>query len=106
MQTYETIIILKPQLSDADVSEFVDKTKKLITSEGGAIVGDDRWGRRRLAYPVKKFREGFYVLLRFSASSSVFKRLNQYFRIQENVLRTLTVKGASIEESAKKEAKT
>ncbi|MFH1725108.1 MAG: 30S ribosomal protein S6 [Elusimicrobiota bacterium] len=113
MQNYETIIVINPSLSDAEISEFVDKTKGTITKGGGAILSEDSWGRRKLAYPIRKLREGYYVYLKFSAPGALVNKMNQQFRIQESILRTLTVhaeeakrNGAKSKPNAKAKAST
>ncbi|MBI5596797.1 MAG: 30S ribosomal protein S6 [Elusimicrobia bacterium] len=91
MLTYETIILVHPRLSDAEVGEFAEKTKAAISKGGGEVLGDDRWGRRKLAYPIKNSREGFYLYLKYNAKGALVNELNRQFRIQEDILRTLTV---------------
>jgi len=91
MHIYESVIVVHPRLSDTEIGEVVEKTKKLISTDGGEILGEDKWGRRKLAYPVKKNREGYYVYLKFNAKGTILKKMNDWFRLQEDVLRTLTV---------------
>ncbi|HBL17341.1 MAG: 30S ribosomal protein S6 [Elusimicrobia bacterium GWA2_69_24] len=91
MATYETVLVIHPRLSDPEVAEFADKTKLMITKGGGEILNEDRWGRRKLAYPIDKAREGFYIYLKFSAEGPLVNKISQHFRIQENILRALTV---------------
>ena len=111
MSTYETVIVLHSRLSDPEVATFVDKTKQLITKGGGEILSEDRWGRRKLAYPIDHAREGFYLYFKYQAKGSLIDHLNQQFRIQDVVLRTLTVhdeetrRSASIKAKAAKAAK-
>lgn len=91
MPIYETVVVVQPKLSDAEVAEFAEKTKKSITKDGGEIVGEDKWGRRKLAYPIKHNREGYYLYFKYSAPGTLVPRLNSQWRISENILRTLTV---------------
>jgi small subunit ribosomal protein S6 len=102
MQIYESVIVVHPRLSDAEIGEVVDKTKKMISTDGGEILGEDKWGRRKLAYPVRKNREGYYVYLKFNAQGSVIKKMNEWFRLQEDVLRTLTVHAYEAKNGARK----
>lgn len=92
MPVYETVIVVKPQLSDAEIGGLVDKTKKLISTDGGEILSEDRWGRRKLAYQIDHCREGFYVYLKYQAPPSVANRLGSQFRVMDSLLRTLTVR--------------
>ena len=88
---YETVLIVKPQLSDEEVTKAVDAVKTVITKAGGEVLAEDKWGRRRLAYPIRKEREGFYSYLKFNAPSTILQSLNQHFRVTEDVMRHLTV---------------
>lgn len=91
MLTYETIILIHPRLSDQEVAEFAEKTKTAITKGGGEVLGEDRWGRRKLAYPIGSSREGFYLYLKYNAKGALVNEMSRQFRIQEDILRTLTV---------------
>lgn len=91
MPTYETVVVVHPRLSDAEIADFADKTKQMITKDGGEILSEDRWGRRKLAYPIKKSREGYYLYLKYTAKGSLVHKMGQHFRIQETILRALTV---------------
>lgn len=92
MPIYETVLVVKPQLSDGEIGALIDKTKKLITGEGGEILNEDKWGRRKLAYHIQHCREGFYVYLKYQAGPAVPVRLEGHFKVQEPVIRTLTVR--------------
>ena len=61
MKTYESVIIVKPQLSDGEVGEFVVKAKDLITKNGGEVVSEERLGRRKFTHEVNHVRDGFYL---------------------------------------------
>ena len=91
MLTYETIILIHPRLSDQEVAEFAEKTKVAIAKGGGEVLGEDRWGRRKLAYPIGSSREGFYLYLKYNAKGALVNEMSRQFRIQEDILRTLTV---------------
>lgn len=91
MPIYETVIVIKPQFSDPEVLEVIDKTKKIIAGEGGEILGEDKWGRRKLTYPIRQAREGFYAYLKYQAPTGTMGKLNHHFRVVDAFLRTLTV---------------
>ncbi len=91
MQTYETVLVAHPRLSDVEISQFSDEMKKMISAGGGEIISEDKWGRRKLAYPIGKAREGFYLYFKFRAAGSFVQKMNKYYRLQETLLRTLTV---------------
>ena len=67
MNNYETVFILTPVLSDAQMKEAVDKFKDILKAEGAEIVSEENWGLRKLAYPIQKKTTGFYQLLEFKA---------------------------------------
>lgn len=91
MLTYETVILIHPRLSDQEVADFAEKTKQAIAKGGGEVLGEDRWGRRKLAYQIGNSREGFYLYLKYNAKGALVNEMNRQFRIQEDILRTLTV---------------
>ncbi|MDD2243206.1 MAG: 30S ribosomal protein S6 [Dysgonamonadaceae bacterium] len=92
MNNYETVFILTPVLSDAQMKEAVEKFKKLLTDEGATIVNEENWGLRKLAYPIEKKSTGFYTLLEYQAEPSVINKLEINFRRDERVIRFLTIK--------------
>ncbi len=90
MNNYETVFILTPVLSDAQMKEAVDKFKDLLVGEGAEIVNEENWGLRKLAYPIQKKSTGFYQLLEFKANPAVIAKLEVNFRRDERVIRFLT----------------
>ena len=90
MNHYETVFILTPVLSDAQMKEAVDKFKAVITDNAGAIVNEENWGLRKLAYPIQKKSTGFYTLIEFDAEPTTIKKLETQFRRDERMLRWLT----------------
>jgi small subunit ribosomal protein S6 len=92
MRHYETIFIINPEISDEETDAVVEKYSSLLT-EGGAFMGMvDKWGRRRLAYNVRKFNKGFYVLFDYGSSPEAVAEMERNFKIDDNVIRFLTVK--------------
>jgi small subunit ribosomal protein S6 len=87
MRLYETVIILKPAMSDQEVTDFLDKTKGAITGGGGDMVGQDNWGRRKLLHMIGKAREGVYLYFKYRASTSLLEKLGHSFRVSDLVLR-------------------
>ncbi len=88
MKTYETVIILKPQLTDGEVAAFADKAKEFIVSSGGEIVSEEKLGRRRFSHDIAKNHEGFYLYMKFNAQTSFIKALNENLKLNQNVLRS------------------
>ena len=87
---YETVFILTPVLSDAQMKEAVEKFTNLLTNNGAEIVNIEEWGLRKLAYPIQKKPTGFYSLIEFNADPQLIRKLETEFRRDERVLRWLT----------------
>jgi len=92
MNQYETVFILTPVLSDAQMKEAVEKFKGILVAEGAEIINEENWGMKKLAYPIEKKTTGFYQLLEFKAEPTVIEKLEVNFRRDERVIRYLTVK--------------
>jgi small subunit ribosomal protein S6 len=92
MNSYETVFILTPVLSDDQAKEAVQKFEGEIKSFGGKVKHTESWGLRKLAYPIQKKSTGFYFLLEFEASSSTVADLELSMKRDERVMRFLTVK--------------
>ena len=90
MNNYETVFILTPVLSDAQVEEAVKKFEDLLTSNNCEIVAKENWGLKKLAYPIQKKSTGFYQLVEFNAEPTVVEKLEIAFRRDEKVIRFLT----------------
>ena len=90
MNQYETVFILTPVLSDAQMKEAVEKFAKVLTDNGATIVNQELWGMRKLAYPIQKKSTGFYTLIEFDAEPTIVKKLETSYRRDERVLRFLT----------------
>jgi small subunit ribosomal protein S6 len=91
MPTYETIFITPPNLTEDDERTTVETLSQVITSGGGTLAAQDRMGRRRLAYPIKKHEDGVYIRLLYDSEAEVPKELERRFRLSDRVLRYLTV---------------
>ena len=87
---YETVFILTPVLSDAQMKEAVEKFSKVLTDNGAEIINTEEWGLRKLAYPINKKSTGFYALLEFNANPDVVKKLETAYRRDARVIRFLT----------------
>ncbi len=110
LKEYENIFILKPDLPDEEIDSLIGLLKNHLTENGGTINEEDRWGTKRLAYQMRKFRYGYYGLLRFSVEPEHIRELETIARHNENFLKSLvllhdgsTGKGLA-EEKAKEES--
>jgi small subunit ribosomal protein S6 len=92
MNAYESVFLLPADCTPQRVDEFIEKLKSVITAAGGEITMIDKWGRRRLAYPVKRHREGFYTFLMFNAPGAVLAEITRLFQVNEDVFRHIVCK--------------
>lgn len=92
MRLYETTVVLDSTLKSDEMRNSIDKIVNFISNHGGDIVKVDEWGKRRLAYEIKKKQYGYYVNIRFSGPAAVAGLLEREYRLNESVLRHLTIK--------------
>lgn len=92
MPTYETLFITPPTLSDDEERATVKELAAIVTDGGGSFTVNERMGRRRLAYAIRKFDDGVYTRFLYDAGIDVPKELERKIRLSENVLRSLTVR--------------
>jgi small subunit ribosomal protein S6 len=96
MRHYETLFVINPDLSEEDTNQLIEKFSGVLSKGGADILKTDLWGRRRLAYPIKKFNKGFYVVLEYGSDPEAVTEMERLFRIDEKILRFLTVKKNNI----------
>ncbi|MBI3811167.1 MAG: 30S ribosomal protein S6 [Nitrospirae bacterium] len=92
MQTYETIFIIRPNLTDEEVTKVVEKMKAVVVKSGGAILQAENWGKRKLAYEVEREKKGTYVIFRFSGDGKIINDLEHTYRMEDGIIKFLTVK--------------
>ena len=92
MRRYELMLVLRPDVADDKSQAIVDRTTRGIVSAGGQIVKVAPWGRRRLAYPIKKRTDGIYAVVQFTAESATAKELERQLSLNETVLRTKLIR--------------
>ena len=92
LRRYETIFIVRADLQSDEVGTLVDRYTGIIDGMDGTIIEVDNWGKRRLAYPIEKKREGVYVRVDFVAQYKVVTEVERNFKIDDNILRFQTVK--------------
>lgn len=88
LRQYEIMIILDPDIEERTVAPSLDKYLSVVKTDGGSVDKVDIWGRRRLAYDIKKKSEGIYAVVDFSATSDTAKELDRQLGLNEAVLRT------------------
>lgn len=91
MRKYETVFILDPTLDKSTLEEEVKKVEDLIVNQKGKVIKVDRWGIRRLAYPIAKKQQGYYTLIIFEGDGDLVVELERSYRLNESCLRYLTV---------------
>lgn len=89
---YETTVIINAALEDPQVESVITRVQELITRNSGAIEAVNRWGRKRLTYPIKKKNNGFYLNIEFRAPGTIVKALEHAYLLDEQILRFLTIK--------------
>jgi small subunit ribosomal protein S6 len=91
-RTYEIMFIVRPDVEEADLDKLIEGFSANITSGGGEVKSVEKMGRRRLAYTVRKFNDGFYVLLNIAAAGSLIGEIERRLRVSEPVIKFITVR--------------
>ena len=98
MPLYETVIIARQDISSQQVETLTETASAFITDGGGKVAKVEQWGLRNLAYKIKKNRKGHYVLLNIDAPADAVKEMERNLRLNEDVLRHMTIKVDELEE--------
>jgi small subunit ribosomal protein S6 len=92
MRKYEIMYIIAPNLEEAATKEVIERFNNVLTTNGAEIEKVNEMGKRRLAYEINDFREGFYVLLNVQANSEAIDEFNRLVKINDNIIRVLITK--------------
>jgi small subunit ribosomal protein S6 len=92
MRKYESFIIIDADLHDDAIAAVDDKLKNIVAGNGGTVLDYTPWGKKKLAYPVKKRTRGHYVLMEYAGASELVAELERNMRLDERVLKFITVK--------------
>ena len=92
LNKYESIYIVNPEVDDEGIKGLVEKFNALIESEGGKVTETNEWGMKKLAYPIKKFTQGYYVLVNFEAKPEFVDELERIYKITDDVIKFITVR--------------
>ena len=95
LRDYELVLIISPEVAEEKLDTIIDNISQFITEKGGTISNIERWGKKRLAYPIEHFMEGSYVLARFKLKPALGKELEANLQISEEVLRHLLIRLSS-----------
>ena len=98
MPLYESVFIARQDISATQVEALAQKITEIITAQGGKVTKNEYWGLKNLAYRIKKNRKGHYTLLNIDAPAAAIKEMERNMRIDEDVLRYLTVRVEELEE--------
>ncbi len=92
MRDYELVFIISPQIGDEDIENVTKKVSQIVANNGGEITEIKPWGRRRLAYPINRFRDGYYVATKLRLNPASASELERSLRLTEEIIRYLLVK--------------
>ncbi len=92
MREYELVYVLRPDLEDDKVNALNERVSQWVANGGGAVAQTELWGRRRLAYPIRRYTEGTYVLQRFQLPPQNVAELERNLKISEEIIRYLVVR--------------
>jgi len=89
---YELVFIIRPDVADEDIETIKDRSRDIITGQDGNVLDVDDWGKRRLAYEIQDYGKGHFVLFNYLGTTEVVNELERTLRIDDSVMRFLTVK--------------
>jgi small subunit ribosomal protein S6 len=92
MRTYETLLIADPNFEKKDVTKLIEKVEATLGKTGAKLSKFTEWGRKKLAYEIDKQPEGYYILLEFEGDGETSRKLTEFLKLQEEVMRTLTTR--------------
>ena len=92
MELYESLFIIRPSLSDEETTALIEKMKSAVTKNGGLLARAENWGRKKLAYEIKRERKGTYVYFYFQGPGTVIAELERSYRLEDAIIKFLTVK--------------
>ncbi len=91
MNKYESVIIINPKLKQQEIDKIIQKVKEIIEAEG-KVTQVDKIGVKKIAYEINKCKEGYYVIFYFESNSNLIAEIERYYRINESILKFITVK--------------
>ena len=91
MKRYEVIAIVKTDLTEEEINAIMERSSSIITERQGVIAKAEKWGKRRLAYEIKKQKDGFYFFIDYAGEGSIVSEMERNFKIDDRVLKFMTV---------------
>lgn len=92
MNKYESVIIINPNIEDDKIKELIESFKKVITDNQGTVTRVEELGKKKLAYEIKKCKEGYYAVLYFESNANVISELERLYRIKDEVIKYMTIR--------------
>ena len=88
---YESTFIINASLDDAQIDTLIAHVQELVTANGGEITSLNKWGRKRMAYSIRKKNNGFYVAIELRAPGQLIAQLEHFYQLEENIIRYLSI---------------
>jgi small subunit ribosomal protein S6 len=92
LRDYELVVIISPSVADDEIDTTIDKINQFISERGGSTTEVNQWGKRKLAYPIKDQKEGYYVLTQLNMDPKLTAELEASLELSEDILRHLLVR--------------
>ena len=102
MRTYEVVFVAAPTLSNEELEAFINHTQTVVEGKQGKVIKVDNWGKKSLAYKIKRYRDGYYVVLTLEGDGAMIAELERRFRVTDHVMRFISVR---IDEDMKRSEK-
>jgi len=100
VREYELMVVLDPNLDDTAIEALNTRIQNLVTQRGGTIDSVESWGRKRLAYPIGRYRDGVYILSRFQLPPNAANEIERALKLNESVIRHLLVRAEGLQTTA------
>jgi small subunit ribosomal protein S6 len=100
LRDYELIFIVQPELDDEGLNAVVERVEAIIKGQGGEVSKTDPWGKRRLAYPIRRYQEGYYVRMEARLQPDSVREIEHDFGLTEDLLRHLFVRMSEVSDAA------
>jgi small subunit ribosomal protein S6 len=91
LKRYETLFIVQVDLPDDELTNLIERYSSIITAFKGTVVKTEKWGKRKLAYEIRKHTNGYYILIDFVGKSTVIEEMERNFKIDDKVLKFMTI---------------
>jgi small subunit ribosomal protein S6 len=91
LKRYETLFIVQADLPDDEITSLIERYSTILTSFKGTIIKIEKWGKRRLAYEIRKQTNGYYVMIDYAGKSTVIQELERNFKIDDKILKFMTI---------------